>query len=333
MTLADASAVCSTLALGREGGGGALRSLTVLLVAASIFNQPISSALGGLVSTVMPNALRGRTAGWSQAGILGGGVAAGGLAVWLAANASAAVTALSVGLLIAVPAFVVLAIDEPPPSDGGLRSRLSKILRDVLTMLKRREVWLGFVFFVSPMGAGALMNLFSAVASDFHASSGVVILVVALAGVVMPLGAVVGGAICDRYDRWRVYPVAGLVAATSSGAMLLAPSIPATYVAGAVGYAFTTGVCYAAFMSLALELVGSSTAAGGTQFTLFMAAVNIPVVYMLRLDGMGHARWGVRGMLAVDAISNLVFGVLLLVSVGVVRSRFARRAAAPRHVD
>jgi hypothetical protein len=54
---------------------------------------------------------------------------------------------------------------------------------------------------------------------------------------------------------------------------------------------------------------------------------------MLRLDGIGHARWGVHGMLAVDAISNLVFGVLLLASVGVVRSRFARRAAAPRLAD
>lgn len=331
MTLAVASAACSTLALGREGGP--IRSLTVLLVAASIFSQPISSAIGGLVSSVMPNALRGRTAGWSQAGILGGGVAAGGLAVWLAANASAAVTALSVGLLIAAPAFIVLAIDEPPPSDDGWGSHLSRIFREVLTMLKRREVWLGFAFFLSPIGAGALMNLFSAVASDFHASADMVIVVVALAGVVMPLGALVGGAMCDRYDRWRVYPVAGLVAAASTGAMLLAPSIPATYVAGAVGYAFTTGVCYAAFMSLALELVGSSTAAGGTQFTLFMAAVNVPVVYMLRLDGIGHARWGVHGMLAVDAISNLVFGVLLLASVGVVRSRFARRAAAPRLAD
>jgi PAT family beta-lactamase induction signal transducer AmpG len=150
MTLAVASAACSTLALGREGGP--IRSLTVLLVAASIFSQPISSAIGGLVSSVMPNALRGRTAGWSQAGILGGGVAAGGLAVWLAANASAAVTALSVGLFIAAPAFIVLAIDEPPPSDDGWGSHLSRIFREVLTMLKRREVWLGFAFFLSPIG-------------------------------------------------------------------------------------------------------------------------------------------------------------------------------------
>jgi len=324
LALALASAACSALAIGHDGG--AIRSLTVLLVAASVFNQPISSALGGLVAAVVPNKLRGRTAGWSQAGILGGGVAAGGLVVWLVANAPAAVTALTIGLFIGAPAFAVLAIREPSPSNIGLRPHLSRMLRDVLTMLKRREVWLGLVFFLSPIGAGALMNLFSAVATEFHASSNMIILVVALAGVFMPLGALAGGSICDRYDRWRVYPMAGLVAAVCVGAMLLAPLTRVTYVAGAAAYAFATGLCYAAFMSLAFELVGSTSAASGTRFTVFMAAVSVPVVYMLRLDGFGHARWGVRGMLAVDATANAVFGLLFLAGVGIVRARFARRS-------
>jgi MFS family permease len=255
---------------------------------------------------------------------------AGGLAVWLSGNAPPAVTALVVGLLIAAPAFAVLAIAEPTPAHVARRAQLSRMKRAVMTMLKRREVWLGLVFFLSPIGAGALMSLFSAVAGDFHASPNVVIVVVALAGILMPLGALAGGNACDRYDRWRVYPIAGLLAAISVSPMLVAPLTPASYVAGAAGYAFTTGVCYAAFMSLAFELVGSASAASGTQFTLLMAAVNVPVVYMLRLDGIGHGRWGVRGMLAVDAISNAVFGVLFLAIVGIVRSRFARRSTSSR---
>jgi len=328
MALAVASAACSALAIGRDAG--AIRSLTVLLVAASVFNQPISSALGGLVAHVVPNELRGRTAGWSQAGILGGGVVAGGLVVWSVANAPAAITALTIGLVVAAPAFAVLAIDEPSRSKIGLRPHLSRMLRDVLTMLKRREVWLGLVFFLSPIGAGALMNLFSAVAAEFHASSNMIILVVAMAGVFMPLGALVGGSLCDRYDRWRVYPITGLVSAACVGAMSLAPLTAATYVSGAAAYAFATGLAYAAFMSLAFEMVGSGSAASGTRFTVFMAAVSVPVVYMLRLDGFGHRRWGVRGMLAVDATANAVFGVAFLACVGIVRARFARRSAAPR---
>jgi hypothetical protein len=118
-----------------------------------------------------------------------------------------------------------------------------------------------------------------------------------------------------------MYPIAGLTAAAAAGALYLAPLTPASYIAGAAVYALTTGFCYATFMSLALELVGSNTAATGTRFTLYMAAVNVPVVYMLRLDGLGHSYAGVRGMIAVDALSNAVFGLALLFSVGWLRAR------------
>jgi hypothetical protein len=48
-----------------------------------------------------------------------------------------------------------------------------------------------------------------------------------------------------------------------------------------------------------------------------MAAVNVPVVYMLRLDGLAHTKLGVRGVLATDALSNLVFaGLLMMVLAG-----------------
>jgi hypothetical protein len=33
---------------------------------------------------------------------------------------------------------------------------------------------------------------------------------------------------------------------------------------------------------------------------------------MLRLDGWGHAQFGVRGMLAVDALANVLFAVVFL---------------------
>ena len=103
--------------------------------------------------------------------------------------------------------------------------------------------------------------------------------------------------------------------------VLIAPLKPATYVAGAAAYAITTGFSYAAFMSLAFELLGPGAASSATQFTLFMAAVNVPIVYMLRFDGLGHAHYGVRGMLAVDAIGNAVFGIVFLFGVQVYRKR------------
>ena len=323
VVLSVMSAVCAGIAIGRSASH--VRWLTTLLIAASVFNQPVSSAIGGLVASMVPNELRGRTGGWSQAGMLGGGVLAGGVAIWLTGRAPPAIRGLVAMFLIATPALAALAVQEPSPSTQPIGAHVAAMARDVWAALHRRDVRLGLLFFLSPIGAGALMNLFSAVAPEFHASAGFVMIVVVIGGVLTPSGAILGGIICDRFDRWRVYPIAGLTAAASAGAMLLAPLTPATYLAGAAAYALSTGFCYAAFMSLAFELVGSKTAASGTRFTIFMAAVNVPVAYMLRLDGWGNARGGVHGMLAVDALSNAIFGIIFLV--GVLAWRHPARAS------
>jgi MFS family permease len=275
--LSLASALCCALAIG-VGAPSSVRRLTALFVAGSVFCQPVSSAIGGLVATVVPNELRGRTGGWSQAGIVGGGVLAGGVTVWLTGHASAAVTASVAALMIAAPSFVVLATDERAPARTSVRNQLAAMLRDVVATVRRRDVQLGLLYFLSPMSAGALMNLFSAVAPDFHASTATVLWVVAIAGVLTPAGALVGGVVCDRFNRWRVYAIAGLVAAAAAGTTLIAPITPATYLLGAAAYALATGFGYAAFMALAFQLTGTEAAASGTRFTVFMAAANVPIV-------------------------------------------------------
>jgi MFS family permease len=259
----------------------------------------------------MPDASRGRAAGWSQAGILSAGVVAGGLTIWISDRVPRPALGLIMGLLIVGPALAALLVHEPNPVHARARARIARMWREIAAMFTRKEAWVGIVFFLSPVGAGALMNLFAGVAPDFHASAVDVVGVAAAGGLLMSTGALLGGFVLDRTDRWRVYPVAGLLAAVSAGAMMIAPLRPTTYFLGAAGYAFSTGVGYAAFMALALQLLGTENAASGTRFTLFTAAVNVPVVYMLRLDGLGHAHFGVRGMIAADGLANLTFALLL----------------------
>src|SRR6059058_5891668 len=92
---------------------GLIGPATALFVVASALNQPVSSAVGGLVAAVMSPAQRGRAAGWSQAGVLAGGVLAAGVAVWLADHASARSVGIVVGLLIALPSLPAILVDEP----------------------------------------------------------------------------------------------------------------------------------------------------------------------------------------------------------------------------
>ena len=292
---------------------------TVFFVGASVCAQPISSALGALVAVVIPDTMRGRSAGWSQAGILSGGIVASGLTIWLADHGSIAVVVAVAALLIGAPAFIALAVDEPIGMRKDRRAHIARVWRELVASMQRRDVWLGMVFFLSPVGAGALMNLFSAVASDYHASSNSVIIVVAVGGLLTAAGALVGGIVLDHVDRWRPYAATGVLTAACLLVMLFAPLRPMTYVIGAAAYALVTGFAYAAFMALALELIGSRTLAGGTLFTVFTAAVNVPVFYMLHLDGFGHAHFGVRGMLATDASANAAFGLLLLATLALRR--------------
>lgn len=309
--LAAVSAMSTAIALGLTTHQG-WRAATALFVIASAFNQPISSALGALVASVMPDASRGRTAGWSQAGILSAGVVAGGLTIWMTGHVARSTIGIIVGLLILGPALVALVVPEPDPMHAPFGAQLARMWREVAATFKRKDAWLGVAFFLSPVGAGALMNLFAGVAPDFHASATDVVGAAALGGLMMSTGALLGGFALDRTNRWRIYPLAGLLSALSTAAMVIAPLRPSTYFLGAAGYAFSTGIGYAAFMALALQLLGSESAASGTRFTLFTAAVNVPVVYMLRLDGLGHAHFGVRGMLATDSLANLAFAVVLV---------------------
>jgi len=311
VVLSATTAVCAALGL-YFAGIGSVRLATVSLVAGSVFSQPISSALGGLVAETIPDALRGRAGGWSQAGMLGGGVIAGGSAVWLAGHAPVWVASVTAALLVLLPSVAAVTIPEPRSPRSQLVPHLRAMSQDVGAMLRRREVLVALAFFLSPIGAGAAANLFPAVAGEYHASSGMVIWATGLGAIATPLGALLGGVISDRFNRWRVYPLSGVASALSSGLMALAPMSPATFLIGTAGYALTLGVCYAAFMSLAFQLVGKATTASSTRFTLFMAASDVPIVYMLRLDGLAHARLGVRGMLATDSLSNLIFAGLLM---------------------
>ena len=309
--LSLASAIAAATAL-RLTATGLIGTATAFFVAASALNQPVSSAIGGLVAAVMSPAQRGRAAGWSQAGILSGAVLAGGLAVWLTDHASARTVGIVVGLLIALPSLVAILVDEPIADRSNRVAHIRRMVRELAIAVRRRDIWLGVAFFVSPACAGALMNLFAGVAVDYHSSPTVVVTVVVLGGVLTAAGALLGGMVLDRIDRWRAYPLAALLTSGVAAAMIFAPLRPASYIIGAAAYALVTGFGYAAFMALALDLVGSDLAAGGTLFTLLTAAVNIPVVYMLRVDGLGHARFGIRGMLAADALGNLVAAILLV---------------------
>jgi hypothetical protein len=66
-----------------------------------------------------------------------------------------------------------------------------------------------------------------------------------------------------------------------------------------------------------VEIVGPETRDASTLFSVLNAIVTIPVLYMIKLDGLGFSRFGTHGLLWTDAGANLlVFGVVAVSFMG-----------------
>ena len=285
-----------------------------LVVTGQLFVGLVASCNGALVSTSLPNRLHGQAAGWVNAGNLGSAALGGGLIMSLAGQGSPHVTALALALLIILPSFAALLIPEPPPSRERLADHMGRMARDVWSAVKARKGWTGLLFCISPVGTAALGNLFSALGPDYGASDQVVEWVNGYGGgFVTAAGALISGYFIDRVDRRMAYVASGCLTAICGIGMALAPLTPNAFIVGCLAYLLVTGLCYASFSAVVYEIVEGAGSTASTLYSVFPAAGNQAIAYTLFFDGLAHKRWGTRGVLATDAVLNLLGVVALLV--------------------
>jgi PAT family beta-lactamase induction signal transducer AmpG len=82
---------------------------------------------------------------------------------------------------------------------------------------------------------------------------------------------------------------------------------------GVTLYLFTIGTCYAMFTAVVLEFLGHSGKSGSGRYSIINSLGNVPVQYMLLLDGWGGDKWGGRGLAGVEAVVGAVGALILLV--------------------
>jgi MFS transporter, PAT family, beta-lactamase induction signal transducer AmpG len=167
-------------------------------------------------------------------------------------------------------------------------------------------------FFLSPVGAGAVQNLISSVGADYHATGTQVALVTgAVGGLLVALGALIGGWICDRADRRTAYAAFGLLNALSAMWLCLGPAAPFTFATGYSAYALTIGLFNGAYVALILEVLGARKRGAATGYAFFSSSGNVNNSYMTWLDGIGYRHAGARGLMATDAALGGVGGLIL----------------------
>jgi MFS family permease len=288
-------------------------AFAVLVVAGSILNMLVSAANGGLMAVTIPDHQRGRAGGWYQAGNVGGGALGAGLTLWLAPYLSAVGLANAVAMMIFLPSLAALALSEPRTASIAPRQHLAEMLSDLKIMFRSRTSLAGFAIFLCPMGAAGAANLFSGVAVDYRASAQTVVWINGFGGALFTvLGSLAGGFVCDRIPRRLAYALAAILMGICGAGMMLAPFTPTVFAGGVSLYLVTQGLIFAAYSALMLELIGAGGRSAATRFTLYNAAGNAPVAYMTWLDGQGYKRFGPRGLLGTDALSNLVAAAIFV---------------------
>lgn len=308
-----ATAAATLLLLGfvplQQNAVGVLMTVVFISqVAGTLIVLPV----GGLMAHTVAEEAKGRAAGWYQAGNLGGNGIGGGAGVWLAAHLSKEVAGGTLAVAMSVSAAAIyFASDARVVTTETFGERMRILWRDILSMVKAAVPLFTVILVCSPIGAGAMNNVWSAVAPDWHASPDRIALVSGiLNGAVSAVGCVMGGWVADRVGRWWSYFGSGILIALVAVVLAVAPRTPTAFAGGVLAYALCCGMAYAAFSAVVLLAIGRGAAS--TKYAALSSLGNLPVVYMTALDGWIHDKYGTSWMLHFDALSGIVCVVIAM---------------------
>jgi PAT family beta-lactamase induction signal transducer AmpG len=164
-----------------------------------------------------------------------------------------------------------------------------------------------------PIASGAGIGLITGVAKNYGVNGAHVAWMNGLGGaVLMGAGSLATALIPARSRAPVVYLTIGLVNAATLGVLWLGPMHPATYYLGVTLYLFTVGAGYAYFTAVVLEFLGNSGQSGSGRYSIINSLGNVPVLYMIRLDGWGGDMWGPRGVSATECVLGAMGAAVLL---------------------
>jgi MFS transporter, PAT family, beta-lactamase induction signal transducer AmpG len=302
---------------------------TALMFIANVGAATSSTAVDALMATTVPLERKGAAAGWSMAGNLGGTGVGGALGLWLTEHASKGATAAVLVLVLVACGLPVLRIDEPRREAHAIGKAIKAMAVDLYRTARSRDGWTGLIICLSPVGAGAAVNLF---AGGMHVDYGVSehrveIVTGLLGGLAGAAGCLVGGKLADRMNRRLAYAISGTLTAIIALIMAYGPLTEGAFTYGTLAYQFTNGISYSAFVAFVLEMIGHEGAVT-TKFTLFVAASNWAIAYTAVIDGWGYDRARVKGLFLADAAATAVGIAVLAGMVILTRKRPAVRLEA-----
>jgi PAT family beta-lactamase induction signal transducer AmpG len=299
-----------------------------LVLLSACCSQLVVSSSGGMMGALRSERARRVASSFYQAGSMGFGALSAWVLVYYSARVSRDTLGLIAAALIGLPALAVLAAPaQEKISAGTFAATMLRVWSEFKGTFLHWDALPYVACMLLPMASGSAVALLSGVARQYGVSGDQVAWVNGLLGGI--LVAAGSWAISLVRTRMRVPVLYGIVALVNSACLVvlwLGPLRPATYYTGVLLYLFTVGSGYAMFTAVVLEFLGRSGKSGSTRYSIINSLGNIPVLYMLQVDGWGGERWGGPGLAGAEAVVGGA-GSLVLLAIFLIRAPARTRIA------
>ncbi|WP_109489227.1 MFS transporter [Occallatibacter savannae] len=296
-----------------------LHHLLVLQAAMVMCNASAAlsaAALGGWLSNIVPDVQKNSLSKWINIALVCGTGLIVGLSGELVRGLGIVPAAVALGLLIVLPTCTFVLIPAPGPDRRLAGESFAQFNREVLALLRRREVLIVLLLFLSPCSSFVMPNLMGGLGADFHASARAVSFWGGV-GAFIPglLGCFLFPVIARRLKLRFFYLANGILGCLFTLSLVAMPHTTATFAGALFGEYMFQAVAFSIQIGIVFEAIGPDNPLAATTFSFLTAATNVPVTYVTAIDGRAYARAGITGTLFMDAaigiVTCLVAGVVL----------------------
>jgi PAT family beta-lactamase induction signal transducer AmpG len=302
-----------------------LQVLQITLVIGSAAAVLSSSALGGWLSNITPNEQKNPLSKWMNIAVISGAGLTAGVGGELVRRLPLIPAAILIGAIVLFPAAIFLFIPAPGPDRRLAGESFVQFNGEVLSLLRRREVVLVLLLFLSPCSTFVLTNLLGGLGADFHASTRAVSLAGGV-GAFIPglLGCSLFPVIARRLRLRSFYFVNGIVGCLFTLSLVLLPHTTLTFAVALFGEFFFQAISFAIQIGIVFDAIGPDNPLAATTFSFLTAATNIPMAYLIFIDGHAYSAGGIVGMLLTDAAIGILTCIVASILLGKLYSSAAR---------
>ena len=267
-----------------------------VMVTGSICVGLVQGAVGGWMGSLIRQEDDGPLGAWFAVSNTGAGGVMMVIAGELIHRLSPILAGLVLGAMILLPSLLYLYIPSIPPDARLASESFRQFFRDIFALLKRREVLIALTLFLLPSSSFALTNVLGGIGQDFSATERMVSL---FGGVGSAVAGVVGSLLLPPLARRLalrpLYLAIGIAGGLFTLSLLLLPHTPLTFGIAITGENLFQALAFAASNAITFETMGQGNPLAATQFSLLVAATNLPIIYMGFVDGAAYKWHAVSG--------------------------------------